>query len=87
MAGGGAPQIEVSWNAASGDKWAVPIGLGVQKTHFFPGIPMPIKLGVEVQYYVVDRDTYGNNWRIQFTFAPIIPNFIGGLFGKPFPDE
>jgi hypothetical protein len=76
---GGAPQIEIDWEADSGDKWAVPIGLGVQKTQILFG-KMPVKFGVEAQYYAVNRDTYGNEWRIQFTIAPIIPNFIGNLF-------
>lgn len=76
---GGAPQIEVDWEADSGDKWAVPIGLGVQKTQIMFG-KMPVKFGVEAQYYAVDRDTLGNEWRIQFTIAPIIPNIIGNLF-------
>ncbi len=75
---GGAPQIEVDWEADSGDKWAVPIGLGVQKTQIMFG-KIPVKFGVEVQYYVVDQDTFGNEWRIQFTVAPIIPNLIGNL--------
>ncbi len=57
----------------------MPIGLGVQKTQIMFG-KMPVKFGVEAQYYVVDRDTFGNEWRIQFTVAPIIPNFIGNLF-------
>ena len=80
---GGAPQIEIDWEAGrSSDKVAFPIGLGVQKTQFFGNLPMPIKLGVEFQYYAVTPETYGKEWRIQFTFAPIIPNVIGGMFSK-----
>ena len=76
---GGAPQIEIDWEADSKDRWAVPIGLGVQKTQIFFG-KMPVKFGVEAQYYVVDQETFGNEWRIQFTIAPIIPNVIGNMF-------
>lgn len=75
---GGAPQIEIDWEQDSDDRWSVPIGLGVQKTHFFG--KMPVRLGVEGQYYAVNQDTYGNEWRVQFTIAPIIPNIIGNLF-------
>jgi hypothetical protein len=75
---GGAPQIEVDWEADSGDKWAVPVGLGLQKTQIMFG-KLPVKFGVEAQHYLVDRNTFGNEWRIQFTIAPIIPNFIGNL--------
>ena len=73
---GGAPQIEVDWDGDDG--WAVPVGLGIQKTQIMFG-KMPVKFGVEAQYYVVDRKNLGNEWRIQFTIAPIIPNFIGNL--------
>jgi hypothetical protein len=76
---GGAPQIEVDWEADSGDKWAVPIGLGVSKTQIMFG-KLPVKFGVEVQYYVVDRETFGDEWLVQFTVAPIIPNIIDSLF-------
>ena len=72
------PIISFDWEADSGDKWAVPIGLGVQKTQIMFG-KIPVKFGVEAQYYVVDQDTFGNEWRIQFTVAPIIPNLIGNL--------
>ncbi len=41
---------------------------------------MPVKFGVEAQYYAVDRDTFWNEWRIQVAVAPIIPNSIGDLF-------
>ena len=76
---GGSPIIEVDWGQGSGDRWSVPIGLGVQKTHFFDGVPIPIRVGVEAQWYPVLPDTLGREWRIQLTLAPIIPNFIGQL--------
>jgi hypothetical protein len=53
--------------------------LGVQKTHFFDGVPIPIRVGVEAQWYLVRPDTLGREWRIQLTLASIIPNFIGQL--------
>jgi len=73
---GGAPQIEIDWKAEHGDRLSFPIGLGVQKVHFFPGLPMPIKLGVEVQKYVASPDTLGKDWRMVFTFTPILPNLF-----------
>ncbi len=79
---GGAPQIEIDWKASGKDCCSIPIGLGVQKTHFFG--PMPVRLGLEVQHYVEFPDTFGKEWRIQATFAPIIPNVIGNLIkGRP----
>jgi len=73
---GGAPQIQIDFEAKSGDKLQWPVGLGIQKTIVLPlgeKAKLPIKLGVEAQYYVAQADTYGNEWRIQFTFAPVIP--------------
>lgn len=76
---GGAPQIEIDWDAADDDsRLALPIGLGIQKTQFFG--KMPIKMGIEVQYYVVQQDTFGNAWRLQLTFAPVTLNFIKNIF-------
>jgi len=85
---GGAPQITIDFEANSGNKVELPIGLGIQKTILIPlgeKIKLPIKLGVEVQYYVVNSDTYGNEWRIQFTLAPIIPAPWADLSGMGGP--
>jgi len=76
---GGSPEIEVDWTAPSGERWSVPIGLGVQKVEFLFG-KVPVKFGAEVQYYVVSPDGFGKDWRIKFTVAPILPNLIGNLF-------
>ena len=72
---GGSPQIVVDWEADGGDKLSLPIGLGVFKTQIFGG-KMPIKFGIEAQYFVARPDTFGTEWRIQFTIAPITPNFV-----------
>jgi hypothetical protein len=69
---GGTPVITADWEADSDNRWSVPVGLGVYKTHFFFG-KLPIKLGVESQYYAVQPDDYGPEWNIRFTFAPVIP--------------
>lgn len=74
---GGTPIITADWNADSGDKWTVPIGLGVYKTQVFDigkGGKMPIKFGLEFQYMVVRPDTVGQEWNIRVTFAPVLPS-------------
>ena len=76
---GAAPLIEIDWDADSDERLSLPIGLGVQKTQILFG-KMPVKFGVEVNYYVVTPDTLGKEWKIKLTVAPILPNFIGNLF-------
>jgi hypothetical protein len=71
---GGTPIITADWEADSDDRWTVPIGLGVYKTSFFG--KMPIKMGAEMQWMAVSPDTYGQNWNIRITLAPIIPSLF-----------
>lgn len=66
----------INFEADSDNDLQWPVGLGVQKTIMLPfgdKFKLPIKLGVEAQYYIVQAETYGNEWRIQFTFSPVIP--------------
>lgn len=72
---GGTPVITADWEGSSDDRWTVPIGLGVYKTHFFGG-KLPMKLGVEAQYMPVSPDTYGQEFNIRFVIAPIIPSLF-----------
>jgi len=72
---GGTPVITADWEADnSDDRWTVPIGLGVYKTHFFG--KMPAKLGVEMQWMPVTPDTFGQEWNIRLVIAPIVPSFF-----------
>lgn len=71
---GGTPVITADWEADSDDRWTVPIGLGVYKTHFFG--KMPIKMGAEMQWMPVNPDIFGQEWNIRLVFAPVIPSFF-----------
>ena len=72
---GGTPIITADWEADKAkDRWTIPIGLGVYKTHFFGR--MPIKMGAEMQWMPVNPDTFGQEWNIRLTFAPVIPSFF-----------
>ncbi len=66
------PNITVDWKAKSGDKLSLPIGLGT--IGMFRLGKLPIRYGVEVQYYVVHRDNAGPRWNFKVFFAPIILN-------------
>ncbi|MDJ0947381.1 MAG: hypothetical protein QNJ94_00520 [Alphaproteobacteria bacterium] len=68
---GGTPIITADWEADSGDRWTVPLGFGVYKTHFFGR--MPIKFGIEGQWMPQRPDVLGQEWNIRVVVAPIIP--------------
>jgi hypothetical protein len=74
---GGTPVITADWEADDDQRWTVPIGVGVYKTHFFG--KMPIKMGVEMQYMPVRPDAYGQQFNIRLTFAPVFPSPFGSL--------
>jgi len=77
----GSPVISANWKAPSGDKWTVPIGLGVAKT-FLLG-RMPFQVGFEASYAVVHPDTFGQRWNFRLQFKPVVPALIQKpLFGR-----
>lgn len=66
------PVIEYDWEAASDNKLFVPIGGGVSKTLKIG--KTPLKLGFEMQYYVVTPDSIGPQWLLTFNITPVIRN-------------
>jgi hypothetical protein len=75
---GAAPQIAIDWEQDSDNRWSVPIGLGFTKMVFLG--KMPVKIGVEFDYFVARQDSFGPEWKIKFSIVPITPNFINNLF-------
>lgn len=73
-----APIITYNWEAESGDRWSVPLGVGLYKTVVLGG--MPWKLGVEVQKYVVKPDAFNADWYTFITIAPVVKNPFANLF-------
>ena len=71
---GGTPIITADWEANSKNRWTVPLGLGVYKTHMFG--KMPIKLGVEFQYSLIKPDALGQEWNARVVIAPILPSIF-----------
>jgi len=66
------PNININWKADSGNKIAVPIGLGYIDVIKIG--KLPIRVGIEAQYYVVQRDMDGPDWNFRLIFSPIIKN-------------
>ena len=68
------PNIRINWRADGGfeDKVSLPIGLGT--IGMFKLGPLPVRWGVEVQYYLTQPDDVTPEWNFKVFFAPIILN-------------
>ncbi len=72
------PIATCNWEAESGNRWSVPVGVGIYKTVKMGG--MPWKLGFEVQKFVVKTDEFNPDWYFQVVIAPVVKNPFAGLF-------
>ena len=64
---GFSPAITANWDAAAGNQWTVPLGLGITKTTVFNGRPMNI--GLQYFGYAVRPDgTAGAQLRFAISF-------------------
>jgi hypothetical protein len=68
---GAGPNIIANWEAGSGDKWTVPIGLGINRT--FQIGKVPVRVGAEAFYNVVRPDSIGSDWGFRFYVIPAVP--------------
>ena len=68
------PNVTIDWKADKGDKLSFPIGLGT--IGMFRLGRLPIRYGVEFQYYVAQRDNAGPRYNFKVFFAPIIANLF-----------
>ena len=63
--------IAVDWNAAGGNEWTVPLGLGVSNAfQLGGGHGLDLSLGV---YGMVARPEGGPNWQLKFGISWLIP--------------
>ena len=65
------PTFSYDHEAESGQRWTVPLGIGVNKTVILGGTPW--KFGVELWNYVKAPDAYAPDWQLRFIIAPVIP--------------
>jgi len=56
----------------SSQQWSIPVNLSVSKT--IKAGKTPLKLEVEVNYYVKQNDTFGAKWMISFNITPVVKN-------------
>ena len=64
------PLILYDWEAVSDNEWLVPVGAGVSRT--FRLWDIPVKMGVELQKYVVSPDRFGPDWLFRFSLTPVL---------------
>jgi hypothetical protein len=65
------PNSIANWEASKGNKWTVPVGIGINRTFQFGKVP--VRLGVEWYYNVVRPDSVGTNWTLRFMVIPAVP--------------
>lgn len=56
------------------DQATVPLNLAVGKTVKYGSTP--VKLEIEVNYFVAKDDAFGQKWMIAFNITPVVPNVI-----------
>jgi hypothetical protein len=76
---GGSPSIVYDWAHDDSDQaWTVPVNLGLAKTIMVG--KMPVKIKLEVIYYIQQPDAFGPAWGLQLTITPVVKNVFAGLF-------
>lgn len=64
------PVITANWEADGGDKWTVPLGLGIGQIMKLGKQPVNIQLAA---YYNAVRPEYASNWQIRAQFVLMFP--------------
>ena len=66
------PNIQIDWTKEGSDRFSVPVGLGT--IGFFRWNSMPVRWGVELQYYAAQPDPVGPEWNLKIFVAPVAAN-------------
>ena len=65
-----APIITSNWEAASGEKWTVPLGLGIGQVRRFGKQPVNLQASA---YYNVEKPTFGADWQVRLQLQLMFP--------------
>jgi len=71
---GSTPIMNYDWENKA---WSVPLNLTISKT--VQAGTTPVKLELEVNYYVVHPDQFGPRWMIGLNITPVVHNFLADL--------
>jgi len=66
------PTWNMEHNAPSGEKYDLPIGLGIFKTTTLRGSAW--RFGITPRYFIKSNERWGNDWGISFTITPVTKN-------------
>jgi hypothetical protein len=66
------PTWTIKSNVDSGEKYNIPLGLGIFKTVHIMGTAW--RFGVTPRYILKSYDKWGNDWGVSFTITPVIKN-------------
>jgi len=72
---GSTPIMNYDWTAK---QWSVPLNLTVGKTVSFGRTP--VKIAVELNYYVVRPDAFGPKCMLGLNITPVVPNLVEAWF-------
>jgi len=66
---GAAPNVRYNWET---EQLNLPVGIGFDTLVKFGRLP--VKVGVELQYYVEQSDDLGPEWLLRCYFVPVLPS-------------
>ena len=64
------PTLVYDWEAADDNQLLIPLGGGVSRMMRWFGVP--VKMDIELEYYVVSPDFFGPEWLARFSLSPAI---------------
>jgi len=65
------PTLTYDWES---EEWTIPLHLTVSRTVILGS--RPLKLELELNYYIKQPDAFGPQWMVSFNITPIVSNFI-----------
>jgi len=65
------PIMDYDWE---GEEWTIPLNLTASKTLKWGNTP--VKLELDLNYYVEQPDAFGPDWMVGINITPVVPNFI-----------
>ena len=68
---GSLPIMTYDWE---GEEWTIPLNLTVSKTVSLGDTPLKVEL--DLNYYVEQPDAFGPDWMVGINITPVVPNFI-----------
>jgi hypothetical protein len=72
---GTTPILSYDWEA---EDWTIPLNLTVGKTIKVGSLPL--KLALELNYYVEQPDAFGPEWMVSFNITPVVENIFEKMF-------